>query len=171
MLITDAYREQNRQLHAERPDYGAGSARWAKRVADICILYGCNSVLDYGCGKAALEPAVAQFRPWLRWQNYDPAIEGLGAKSPADLVACTDVLEHVEPALLEDVLRDIREHTGKAVFLNIATRPAVKTLPDGRNAHLIVETPDWWLERLMGGFGVREVEANPSEITFVGEPL
>jgi hypothetical protein len=30
----------------------------------------------------------------------------------------------------------------------IATRPAKKHLPDGRNAHLIVQDSDWWLGQL-----------------------
>jgi hypothetical protein len=36
----------------------------------------------------------------------------------------------------------------KNAFLIIATSPAKKFLPDGRNAHLIVETPGWWKERI-----------------------
>ena len=32
----------------------------------------------------------------------------------------------------------------KFVFFAISTRAAKKTLPDGRNAHLTVQSPDWW---------------------------
>ena len=36
----------------------------------------------------------------------------------------------------------------KNAFLIIATSPAKKFLPDGRNAHLIVETPGWWKDKI-----------------------
>jgi len=32
--------------------------------------------------------------------------------------------------------------------LRIDTLPARKTLPDGRNAHLIQESQDWWLSKI-----------------------
>ena len=35
-----------------------------------------------------------------------------------------------------------------SAFLLIDTREAIKTLPDGRNAHLIIEGKDWWTEKV-----------------------
>jgi 2-polyprenyl-3-methyl-5-hydroxy-6-metoxy-1,4-benzoquinol methylase len=66
------------------------------------------------------------------------------APEPHDIVACTDVLEHIEPDCLDDVLKDIRRCTKKVAFLLIATRPAIKVLADGRNAHLIQQPYTWW---------------------------
>jgi len=31
----------------------------------------------------------------------------------------------------------------------IACHPAKKTLSDGRNAHLIIENPDWWKVKMI----------------------
>jgi hypothetical protein len=31
----------------------------------------------------------------------------------------------------------------------VSCRPANAVLPDGQNAHLIIESPDWWLERIL----------------------
>ena len=47
----------------------------------------------------------------------------------------------------------------KSAFLLIASYPAKKSLPDGRNAHLIIERFDWWrtkLETFIDGKIVRE---------------
>ena len=49
---------------------------------------------------------------------------------------------------MDSVLKDIHETFQKNAFLIIATSPAKKFLPDGRNAHLIVETPGWWKDKI-----------------------
>ena len=78
-------------------------------------------------------------------REYDPAVPGKDAEpQPADLVICTDVLEHIEPDCLNDVLDHIRQVSLKYAFVNVSTRPAVKFLQDGRNAHLIIQPADWW---------------------------
>lgn len=121
--------------------------------------------MDYGCGKRTLEEALG-----FPIANYDPAVEGLDATNePHDIVACTDVLEHIEPDLLVGVLADIRRCTKKAAFLLIATRPAKKYLEDGRNAHLIQRDAKWWLGRLWdAGFRVRQfVDRNLDVIVIV----
>jgi hypothetical protein len=44
--------------------------------------------------------------------------------------------------------------SSKYLWLRIDTMPARKTLPDGRNAHLIQETDEWWrniIERSING--------------------
>lgn len=114
---------------------------------------GAEEILDYGCGKALLSQAIS--RP--RVINYDPAIgRWAGEPDPADLVVCIDVLEHVEPDCLGAVLRDLRRVTKKVGFFTVATKPARKTLADGRNAHLIVEDYKWWLPQLWETFHVKQ---------------
>jgi 2-polyprenyl-3-methyl-5-hydroxy-6-metoxy-1,4-benzoquinol methylase len=153
MRITDEYREANRRLHEINPKYGTSSAKWAQKVVDLVETTGSRSILDYGCGKGHLAATL----PQLGIREYDPAVPGKDADpEPADLVVCTDVLEHIEPSCLDDVLKHIQSVTRKAAFLNIATRPAVKTLPDGRNAHLIIESESWWRERIEPLFNIIE---------------
>jgi hypothetical protein len=52
----------------------------------------------------------------------------------------------------------------------IANRPARKTLPDGRNAHLIQQGREWWLPRLAQRFTIHQVEGNETEIVAIVRP-
>lgn len=112
-------------------------------------------MLDYGCGKGVL----AEILSWVKIQNYDPAVpEWAREPAPADLVVCTDVLEHVEPDCLDAVLDHLQRLTLKALFVEIGLVPAFKHLDDGRNAHLIVQPVEWWLPRLWQRFSLHSVE-------------
>ena len=166
MLISDSYRELNALLHSEREDYGTSGRRYAQPVAQLTTIYDTLDVLDYGCGKRTLEKALGY-----AIHNYDPCIAGLDAKpEPADIVACTDVLEHIEPDCLEEVLQNLRHLMRKAGFLTIATRPAKKYLADGRNAHLIQESAKWWLMQLWSaGFTVRQFADMGGELQVIVE--
>lgn len=155
-LISKEYRELNKQLHESRPDYGAFASKWAGQVASLAEKIKAQSILDYGCGKRSLEAGLKQVWhnvPVVQVTPYDPALDLLD-KKPCDLVACLDVLEHIEPKRLDDVLDDLKDMTLKVGFFTIATRPAKKFLPDGRNAHLIQENYQWWLPRLWRRFRI-----------------
>ena len=71
------------------------------------------------------------------YQAFDPVFPEYGEALAADLVCCIDVLERVEPHRLDNVLADLRRVTTTVGFFTVHTGPAVKTLSDGRNAHLI----------------------------------
>lgn len=149
-LISADYARLNADLHRTNPNYGASSARHAGIIRSTAERYGCKSVLDYGCGKGALKPALGFS---LDVREYDPAIEGKDQRpDPADLVVCTDVLEHIEPECIDAVLNDLKRVTAKAGFFIVSTVPSKKTLADGRNAHLLVRPYDWWLPELMKRF-------------------
>jgi len=129
----------------------------------IAQLLNTRDILDYGCGQRTLEQALG-----FPIRNYDPAIPGLDTPpEPADLVVCTDVLEHIEPECLDDVLDDLRRVTRKVGFFVIANRPAKKILPDGRNAHLIQEGIDWWRPRIAARFALHQIGVQPDEHFFV----
>jgi len=147
MLISDEYRHANAEMHAQKAHYGSNGHRNAKVVRDLLAMHQCATVLDYGCGKGTLAAALRTVD--VEVNEYDPAIPGKDhAPFPADLVACTDVLEHIEPECLGEVLDDLRRLTRKVLFVAVHTGPAAKTLPDGRNAHLIQQPPSWWLPQL-----------------------
>jgi hypothetical protein len=154
-LASDEYRATLRLQHATS-SWGSAGKSHADAVREWGADLEARTALDYGCGRGTLAPAV----PELRWQEYDPGIEGKDAlPSPADLVACTDVLEHIEPDRLTAVLRHLRLLTIKGGYLVISLSRARLTLPDGRNAHLIVENASWWADQLMSsGFHISRVE-------------
>lgn len=166
MKITPEYLAQNRRLH-EGGYYGLSGQRWAKTLLNVCATVGSRDVLDYGCGQRTLERDLG-----FPISNYDPCIPGLDAPpQPADVVACTDVLEHIEPECLDEVLDDLKRVTRKIGFFVIATRPAKKVLPDGRNAHLIQESLAWWLPKLQARFNVSQVKEMSGEFAVVVRPL
>lgn len=151
MLISDSYRTMNRELH-QRDSYGVWGDRWLDQINSLIAEYRPRTLLDYGCGKGALARKLE-----MPIAEYDPAIEGKDhAPEPADIVVCTDVLEHVEPECIDDVLDHLQQVTRRVLFAVIATRPAKKTLSDGRNAHLIIQPWEWWEDRLRHRFDVED---------------
>lgn len=169
MLITPEYRSLNGQLHSANPDFGAHGHKWGPVIEKFADKIRAKRILDYGAGKCTLALSM----PHLPIFNYDPAIDGLdGEPEPADLVTCTDVLEHIEPDCLDAVLDHMQALAINAVFLIIATRPARKELPDGRNAHLIQKRIAWWLPHLMSRWNVRNISnMGGLEFMFVGDSM
>lgn len=164
MLISDTYRAMNSELHKTNPDYGRGLLGKAhyKHIEFLAKKMDAASILDYGCGKGRF----GQTMPHLLVKNYDPAMEEYSAApEPADLVVCLDVLEHIEPECLDDVLDDILRLSLRGTFLVISTRAAGKTLPDGRNAHLIQKPPQWWLEKIFSRWDLQLFMADKHEFT------
>jgi hypothetical protein len=152
-LISEEYRRMQQQLH-ENPKYGMASLEYAPLVAQAIEQLGVSEILDYGAGKGRLGGALrGRIQRPLTIHHYDPAIpEWSASPAPCGFVACIDVLEHIEPGLLDNVLDDLkRVTTGVGVF-TVHTGAAVKVLPDGRNAHLIQQPPSWWLPRIMERF-------------------
>jgi hypothetical protein len=168
-LISPAYLETQVALHASPRGYGGRGDRWATTIVGIAEQYGCGSVLDYGCGQGSLAKALAGSNLVVR--EYDPAIPGKdGPPAFADLVVCTDVLEHIEPEKLDTVLRHLRVLARKVAFLVIATRPANKTLADGRNAHLIIQGDAWWRAQVdAAGFTVQAGPSIPANVKMPGK--
>ena len=152
MLISPAYRAMNAEMHRQREDYGKSGHLFAEAVQGVIDADpGIVTALDYGCGKGTLKGLV----PGVIWSEYDPAIPGKDADPMrADLVACTEVLEHVEPECLDTVLHHLNRLTGRICIMSVAFDPAAKSLPDGRNAHLIVKPREWWDKKLAAYFEV-----------------
>jgi hypothetical protein len=152
-LISPEFRELNRRLHDERLDYGVGGGRHAETVVKLKESVKAASILDYGAGKGYLAKAL----PFPIWQ-YDPAVPEIAqSPRPADLVVCTDVLEHIEPEKLPFVLDDLARVTRAFGYFVIHTGPAKKCYADGRNTHLIQQGFDWWKKTLGKRFTVAKM--------------
>ncbi len=150
MLLTDAYKQEQATLHA-RGDYGTASLAYGDVVSELVEVTGAKTLLDYGCGSKRSLASVLNCD--VLYQGYDPAVEAFSKDpDPADLVVCIDVLEHIEPDCLDAVLDHLHSKCLHMAFLTIHTGPAVKTLSDGRNAHLIQESEAFWLPKLCQRF-------------------
>lgn len=171
VLISEDYRALQTHLHQERDDYGSASLSHVEAVRDLAAALVTRDVLDYGCGKGRLGQALQKHQVPVR--NYDPGVPAWSADpAPADLVVCIDVLEHIEPACIEDVLADLRQLTRKLAYLSIDLAPASKMLADGRNAHLIIEPLEWWLPRLWSRFTLLRLVHLPGDkvVALVANP-
>lgn len=165
-VITDEYRKLNETLHNTNPVYGMSGHLYSDDVLKLCIKMETQDVLDYGCGKNSLANSL----PFVI-NKYDPAIRMFHVEpNPADIVVCTDVMEHIEPELLDNVISHIQKLTKKVAYLVIATRPAHKTLEDGRNAHLIVEEAIWWANKLSEKFHVMSMKDINGAVVFHVKP-
>jgi hypothetical protein len=153
ILISEDYRKMQQQLH-ENPDYGVASVVYASLVAQVIEGVGAQEMLDYGAGKGRLGITLKEhLKSPLSIRHYDPAIPAWSARpEPCGFVACIDVLEHIEPALLDHVLDDLQRVTAHVGIFTVHTGAAKKVLPDGRNAHLIQEPPAWWLPKFLARF-------------------
>jgi FkbM family methyltransferase len=171
MLITDEYRAEQAALHA-KGNYGTAALQYGQLVWGLLNSTGATSILDYGCGSKrslfqALNPPET-----IAYEGYDPAIpDYAGAPLPAELVCCIDVLEHIEPTLLDNVLDHLAELCDPYGFFTVHSGPAVKVLSDGRNAHLTQQGPDWWLPRFKQRFEVYDMQPIQSGFVVVVRSL
>ena len=173
MLISPEYAALNREMHEKKPQYGTSGDKWANLTNTIARDWRVSEVLDYGSGKGTLKQELDRIGdlPY-RVMEYDPAVPGKEIKPlRADLVVCGDVMEHVEPDCVHDVLDDIRNISRVGALFVISTSPAKKHLPDGRNAHLIVEPMEWWLPKLTDRWAKRDILKGFHYFVFIGECL
>ena len=149
-LYSEEYRRQLIEMHA-KTGWGNGGHKRVEAVNRLAVDHQATSILDYGCGKGALKTTLVEKYNWpaSAIHEYDPGIPGKHVRpAPADVVACTDVLEHIEPDCLTAVIENLFNVTKKVAYILIVKQLAGKTLPDGRNTHLIVEPTMWWMGRL-----------------------
>lgn len=158
--ISEEYRRQQRELH-KNPHYGVASIGYAPIVKQLIEQLGSRSISDYGAGKCNLKRKLEELGvTGVEYSAYDPAFPEYGRPNPADLVCCIDVLEHIEPDFLDNVLGDLHDIVRKHGFLTIHTGAAAKTLADGRNAHLIQKPRSWWLPVLSRHFEVIHLQGS-----------
>ena len=160
------------QVLHENPNYGVASLEYAPLVADVVEALGVKEVLDYGAGKGRLGGELRKFiqRP-LNIRHYDPAIpQWSAAPEPCECVACIDVLEHIEPELLDNVLDDLKRVTARVAMFTVHIGPAAKVLLDGRNAHLIQQPPAWWLPKILARFELVQFNRIPNGFWVGVEP-
>ena len=122
-----------------------------------------KTVLDFGCGKGTMKPYLEQ-RCDVEVFEYDPGIPGKDTfpTGQFDMVISSDVLEHVEPDLLDDTIKQLEKLTRWVMCHDIACSPTGKLFGEGpykgQDLHLIVEEPSWWRKKFKEVCGLWEAE-------------
>lgn len=165
-FITDEYRKLNEALHKDKDGFGKSGSRWAIHVYRKALEYKTQDILDYGCGKSTLSLHL----PFTIHQ-YDPCVPKYAElPEPSDIVICTDVLEHIEPHLLDDVVKHLCGLVKKFGLFSVCNVAALKNLPDGRNAHLIQANTEWWANKISQYVDIIETEKYEKESVFYVKP-
>ena len=152
--ITPEYLELQKLLHLN-PNYGVASLSFAPIVAEIIMKANIKSLSDYGAGKKNLLIGINNNGITdIEYFPYDPAFPEYGRPVASQLVCCIDVLEHIEPELIDNVIQDLAGIITKLGFFSIHMGPAKKILADGRNAHLIQMPCSWWLAKIVKHFEI-----------------
>ena len=154
-MITDEYKQQIRQTREGWQDWGSS----ASRNCSALLRYlnrdkNIHTVLDFGCGTQSFAEFIkgAQkggiLRPDIQIIGYDPSVPGLDRlpDDRFDLIHSTDVMEHIEPEMLDETIAWQRSHAWRQ-FHHIDCNATNDRLPDGRDVHLIVEPPEFWLDK------------------------
>lgn len=166
-LISNAYQAQQAHLHEENDAYGSSSVVYAPIVSTFCNNLEITSLLDYGCGKGRLFENL-KVNHKMTLQAYDPAVPRFSeAPIPSQMVACIDVLEHIEPDCLDAVLDELQRLTLEVGIFSVCTCAAFKTLDDGRNAHLIQQPMEWWLPKIWERFDLQLMQKMDENNFFV----
>jgi cyclopropane fatty-acyl-phospholipid synthase-like methyltransferase len=164
MIIDPAYQAQLAEMHSQGR-FVRGS-KMLGAITPFIDQYRPTSVLDFGCGHGALMSSIGQAYPNIQVDGYDPG-NSKHNTIPAqsfDAIVSADVFEHIEPEHLASTLQLISGKIQVAGWFRIACYPAKKHLPDGRNAHLIVESPAWWREQLLANMNVAIVKEEVSVV-------
>jgi len=154
MTYSEEYASTLRKLHDEEESFGGGSQ--AHIVAQLIRALKVKNLSDYGAGKKRLEYRLThEFGIRISYSGYDPAYPEYGDPEPADLVCCIEVLEHVEPDLIDMVLAQLQKITIGFGFFTVHTSDSGKFLIDGRNAHILQRPISWWLPKISLYFEVQ----------------
>lgn len=161
-LISPRYRDMQAALHATG-QYGTMGALYGRLLGQLLDRINAGSLLDYGCGSRRSLLETLKLSESVVYEGYDPAVPQYADRpAPADLVCCIDVLEHIEPELLDNVLDDLCELCDPFGFFTVHTGPARKVLLDGRNAHLTQEGIAWWVPRFSSRIGIAGLFSLPA---------
>ena len=151
-LITAHYINALKRIHGNqnRSNGFGGKVKPLGHFVSLMTDWQPATMLDYGCGKGAILAHLQSSYPNTVVEGYDPAVDEFNRirKGTFDCVVSCDVLEHIEPTFLVNVLAHINTISNKFIWLRIDTVRARKTLPNGDNAHLIIEDQRWWTKKL-----------------------
>lgn len=159
-IINQDYQNQIQAMH-ERGKFNNGAKQF-KLVDPFIQQYSPKNLIDFGCGKGALITTIKEHYPNIDVFGYDPGNPAFSTLPDRafDAIISTDAIEHIEPEHLTSSLKVMSDRMERCGFFRIACYLAKKSLPDGRNCHLIVKEPAWWREQILAHMSVDIVWEN-----------
>jgi 2-polyprenyl-3-methyl-5-hydroxy-6-metoxy-1,4-benzoquinol methylase len=113
-----------KELHDSPIGFGENGSQRHIKMLPLIKKYNIKTILDYGCGKGLFQKALEEAKKAGEVDidsvtGYDPGVDKYSKKPTGkfDMVVCTDVLEHIEPLYLQNVLHEIGQYTGKIAYL------------------------------------------------------
>jgi hypothetical protein len=146
MLYSENYLKELQKLHSKKT-FG-NSAALPEEVKHIIESKNIKSFLDFGAGKGKTSVTIKNLFTDINLYTYDPVTFPIALPDTVEFIYSSDVLEHIEPTLLDKTIEDLSHRSSRYQYHLIACHPAKKSLSDGRNAHLIIEKPEWWRNKL-----------------------
>jgi len=162
-MHVDGYNLTNGKTRRPEEAYnGKSTLFFAKLIKEIITKNKISTMLDYGCGKGFFYKNPSnqnglQITSLKNYWNieidlYDPCFEensNLDENKSYDLVICVDVLEHIPTNDIDWVLEKLLTKANKYLFINVACHPAIALLPNGKNAHINIQSPKWWHDKIL----------------------
>jgi cyclopropane fatty-acyl-phospholipid synthase-like methyltransferase len=158
-MISEEYQKQLVDLH-KSPVFG-NKKEIPSKVIDLINEHNIKSILDFGCGKGLLVDSLKKEFPEITVYGYDPSDPDRNTlPKKVDMILSFDVLEHIEPQFINETLISLKTICDKVMHHVIACHPAKRVLNDGRNAHLIIENPNWWKIKISEQIGWSMLDEN-----------
>lgn len=151
------HKNGTKKLPGTKTFAGYSLTKWIFEIKEIIKMTKCNSLLDYGCGKAFLYKNsftiennrfndLSEFWEIKDIHLYDPGVEEYSTypNKKYDAVICTDVIEHIPEDDVINFIDNLFKLSNKFIFVVIATIPASKYFEDGNNIHLCLKDESVW---------------------------
>lgn len=147
-------------FHKQWPNSGKGKTHeWVTQHLKQLLYrentYGLGqTVLEYGCGQGQALIQYSSVHPSVSFRGYDPYKQEYNTpellERKYDVVYSIDVLEHIprEQCVNHKGAIELLSNIAEYKLLVIDLTPAKKTLADGTNAHVNLQTAEAWLRDL-----------------------
>jgi 2-polyprenyl-3-methyl-5-hydroxy-6-metoxy-1,4-benzoquinol methylase len=142
-----------------------GGREYSLEVLNLIKKHKFQTLLDYGTGNGGMSTYTDRkilnlADRKVKVKLYDPYSNNPNYRFPPashhkfDLVSCTDVLEHILPEDIDDVIWALVRSTKKMLFCTVACYPASKRIVNEKgkevfeqSLHTIVQPRRWWEEK------------------------